>query len=818
MKHGYFLNSSHDLSLAIDASYDIELVLLSILIAIFSTYTAFYVSSRVTANKTPLNRYWLLSGAFVLGAGVWAMHFVGMMAYEIPVTVNYDAILTIISIIPVVSASYFVLKAPVNNKPTFNYYLSRSIFMGGGIGLMHYIGMHAMQMNGTMAYDPFIFALSIIVALIFSTISLFLKYWAKEHMLESKIFSARVLFSAIVMGCAVSGMHYTGMAGLYVFPNESIDIVAMKFSVGFLSKVIAAVVTLIGVVLIVVIELNERFLLYEKIRNSEEKQKVILNTIADAVISTDHQGKLLSLNPAGEKLFGYNSDEATTLKLSQILKIDDAHDFLSSRSNVLEEVVGIHKNGSKLVLGATFSIISSDDNRGYVGTLHDISLRKKNEQKVFKQAHFDSLTGLPNRFLSLERLTKMIGNSKTNGKPIAVIFLDLDGFKKVNDTMGHEIGDNLLIQVSTRLKQHVSNNNIVGRIGGDEFIILINDFHDLTDLTPILNNIQSHIQEDFDISSNLIGLTISIGIAIYPRDGEDASTMLKQADRAMYHSKERGKNMYSFYTDEMSRIVGRKLEIEKYLHGALERGEFEVHYQAKFELLSGNIVGAEALIRWNNPVLGSVPPYEFIAVAESTRTIISIGEFVLTEAIKFIKRTEHFSESPFKIAVNISPRQFNETGVVNKISAILEQHLVSPDLLELEITEGVLMSNNKVIHDTLNAVSQLGISIAMDDFGTGYSSLNYLRSYPFDVLKIDRSFISKIADSGSDKELVQAIIAMAHGLKLVVVAEGIETEPQSKILKSLNCDYVQGFIYGKPMAAREFLAKHFESSSHVAIK
>ena len=799
-----FLNSDLDMSTALSPQYDAELVFLSVLIAIFASYTAFYVSSRISQTHNAANRYWLSAGAFVLGGGVWAMHFVGMLAYKMPITINYDALLTAVSILPVVFASFFVLKSPANNKINLNYYLIRSALMGSGIGLMHYIGMIAMQLNGDMVYNPWLFALSIIVALVLSAIAVFFKTWAKNHIAKNALYSPAVVMSAIVMGCAISGMHYTGMAAVTVLPNESKDIMAMTLSADALAKIIAIGVTFIGVLLIVLIEFNKRVLLYQQIKNSEEKQKIILETIADAVISINRTGEILSINPAGERLFGYKSNEVVSENIDKLLVIEDSIHYLSNHSGASEEVSGRHKNGFPLTLAGAFSSVSTGEDTAYVGSVQDISKRKIHERKVLYQAHYDSLTNLPNRFLSLERLSKFIAQSTGSDQLVAVLFLDLDGFKRINDTMGHNVGDNLLVQVGKRLSQIVPGNCTVGRLGGDEFIILINNFSSREALHPILKDIQNCLREKFTISERAIVLTTSIGVAIYPIDGDNSSTILRLADSAMYHSKEQGKNKFSFYSEEMSRDAFRKIEIEEQLHEALTRQEFEVFYQPKFQMSDGQIIGAEALIRWDNPKLGKIYPTEFIPIAEASSKILSIGEFVLNESVRFIAECERYSNDSFRIAVNISPCQFTDSSLIDKLNDTLQTNRVDPRSLELEITEGVLMSDSHDVHNTLNAISQLGVDIALDDFGTGYSSLSYLRSYPFDVLKVDRSFVNKITNSESDKELVLAIIAMAQGLKLKVVAEGIETNEQYRILKNMRCDFVQGYLLGKPMPKQQF--------------
>ena len=435
----------------------------------------------------------------------------------------------------------------------------------------------------------------------------------------------------------------------------------------------------------------------------------------------------------------------------------------------------------------------------------ELEIRKKIEKKLRQQALLDKLTNLPNRALSLDRLNQHLKEaSRINGK-VAVLFLDLDDFKKVNETLGHEVGDQFLIQAAERLTNEVRVGDTVGRLGGDEFIILLRGISNVSNTAHIAENILNQFRTPFSIDDRQLILTASIGISIFPDDTNDASFLLRHTDSAMYHSKEKGGNNYSFFTPEMNENVSRRLLLEEQMHNALEQGEFKVLYQPKIDIKRNRIVGAEALLRWNNPKLGDVSPGEFIPLAENTGMIIPLSEFVQDEALK---ATGKWMEKipGFKISVNLSPCQFRDPDFIPKIKNKIFANCISGDCLELEITEGVLMTGHGYIDDAISKLNNLGVSIAMDDFGTGYSSLSYLRRYPFDVLKIDRSFVNDITTDPSDRELINATIAMAHGLNLKVVAEGVETEEQLKYLKGLGCDYAQGYLFSKAVPESEMSA------------
>ena len=440
-----------------------------------------------------------------------------------------------------------------------------------------------------------------------------------------------------------------------------------------------------------------------------------------------------------------------------------------------------------------------------VTIIRDITEPHKSAQLIRHQAYFDNLTSLPNRFLALDRLSQMLIDGKRNHEKFAVLFLDIDDFKKVNDSLGHEIGDKLLIKAAKRLQLVLRQEDTVGRLGGDEFIVLLRGLTDSHNAFTIAEDLIKTFREPFKIDSRELILTMSIGVAIYPENGKLASDLLRNADTAMYQAKALGRNTYSFFTNEMNIIMQRRFKIEEQMHGALERDEFEIYYQPLFDVKTHKIVGAEALLRWHNDSLGKVGPDEFIPIAEHSGLIVPIGKYVIEQALQFLSEWQNLEQQTFSISVNLSPRQFRDTSLVSFIKNRLIDTNVSPQYLDLEITEGVLMSGQSYIHEALTEINELGIQLAMDDFGTGYSSLSYLRQYPFDVLKIDRSFINGIALNKADCNLVKATIMMSHSLGLIVVAEGVETIEQLNLLEELDCDIVQGYYLSKPLPAQHLL-------------
>ena len=437
--------------------------------------------------------------------------------------------------------------------------------------------------------------------------------------------------------------------------------------------------------------------------------------------------------------------------------------------------------------------------------IRDISEPHRSAELIRRQAHFDSLTALPNRFLSLDRLSQILMEVQKNHVKAAVFFLDLDDFKKVNDSLGHEVGDKLLIEAAHRLQQALKKNDTVGRLGGDEFIVLISSLDDESDALVIADRLLKAFRKPFKLEGRDLILTLSIGIAISPKDGTSASVLLRNADTAMYQAKALGRNTSSFFTPQMNVAMRRRFEIEEQMHGALERNEFELYYQPQIDVKTNTIIGAEALLRWHNIVLGEITPDEFIPIAEQTGLIAPIGVFVLQQALRFLNEWQSINKQNYTMAINLSPRQFRDPELVNIIKRTLHKNSISNACLELEITEGVLMNSQTSIRDALLQIDELGIKLSMDDFGTGYSSLSYLREYPFDVLKIDRSFITGITDNKADCNLVKAAIAMSHSLEIKVVAEGVETKEQLDLLNELNCDIAQGFYLSKPLPGAKLL-------------
>jgi len=452
-----------------------------------------------------------------------------------------------------------------------------------------------------------------------------------------------------------------------------------------------------------------------------------------------------------------------------------------------------------------------------VHTQRDITERRQAEEKIRSLAYYDTVTGLPNRSFHRELLVRALAQAKRKSKTMATMFLDLDGFKKINDSLGHDIGDELLRLTAERLlsclrgsdgiarvNEENSANSVVSRLGGDEFIILLNEIAQENDASLVARRLLKVFEQPFHLNSNDVYISVSIGISLYPADGETAEELLKCADIAMYHTKAHGKNNFHFFSSAMNREAVERLTIENDLRLALENGEFLLHYQPKINAKNRQISGMEALVRWQHPHKGMIPPLEFIVIAEETGLIDPLGQWVLREACAQNKKWQDSGMKQVPVAVNLSLHQIKDHNIVNIIKGILDETGLESRFLELEITESIAMYNPQKTIAIFKELQDMGIRISIDDFGTGYSSLAYLHQLPLDELKIDRSFVSSITIKPDDAIIVRTIIAMAHSLNLSVIAEGVETEEQYAFLQSLNCDEIQGYFFSRPVPPEEF--------------
>lgn len=550
----------------------------------------------------------------------------------------------------------------------------------------------------------------------------------------------------------------------------------------------------------------------ENLRAAEQMQKLsrALEQTADSVIVTERTGKIEYVNRAFETVTGYSAVEALG-NTPAIVKSGRHNDVFYRRlwetilnGKVFRDVlVNRRKDGTLYYEEKTITPLkdASGNITHFVSTGKDITDRMQTQERLQHLAHHDVLTDLGNRFLFIERLDHALERARRHGLMIAVLFLDLDRFKIINDTLGHEVGDKLLQEVARRLRQCVRRDDTVARLGGDEFTLLLEDFHSTEHVSGIARKLLASLAKPFNIDNRELFISASIGISLFPEDGTRPSALLKNADAAMYLAKDRGRNTYQFYSAEIGDRVSEQLALETDLRHAAVRNEFVLYYQPLVSLESGRIKGVEALIRWNHPHKGLVMPLRFIPLLEETGMIVEIGEWILRTACTQNQAWLKSGLNPLLLSINLSARQFHEPGIVDLIQKILAETGMPAQQLEVEITESVIMQHLQSTVDKLQALHAMGVKLAIDDFGTGYSSLSYLKRFPLDTLKVDKSFVDDLPLDPEDTAITRAVIAMAHGLKLEVIAEGVETSKQLEFLRENGCDGIQGYFFSKPLPA-----------------
>ena len=548
---------------------------------------------------------------------------------------------------------------------------------------------------------------------------------------------------------------------------------------------------------------------------AETRYRSIFENAADGIYQTSPDGHYLNFNPALIKIYGYESADELRTAITDInrqlyVEPGKREEFVALMSSfgVVKnfEAQAYHKSGEIIWISENAREVHDQHGRllFYEGTVKDITERKMYEKELEYQSTHDALTGLPNRTLMTDRLQQFMGIADRDNKKVAVVFLDLDQFKFINDSMGHHTGDELLKIMAGRLLQCVRETDTVVRLGGDEFVLLITGQRRIEDISITMRKVLSSVAEPCLINGQEFIVSCSIGISVYPNDANDASELLRYADSAMYKSKQSGRNTFQFYTAELNKRSMERLDLEYRLRLALENDEFLLHYQPKLDLSTGRICGAEALVRWHPPTGKVISPASFIPVAEETGLIEDIGRWVMREACRQAVTLHKYFGHDFSIAVNVSPREFRQEGLVNSVLGILQETGLEPACLELEITENCLVHDPKSFIKTLNELKSLGIQLAIDDFGTGYSSMSYLKDLPVDHLKIDQVFVSHLENETSNIAILKAIIALGHSLGMKVIAEGVETAFQQDFLRGIGCDKLQGYHLSRPLPLDSF--------------
>jgi len=679
-------------------TYSPGLVFFSLLVAILASYTALDMAGRLaTTEGRGARRWWLAGGAAAMGMGVWSMHFIGMLAFQLPIPIGYDLAITLYSLAVAVGASAYALWLVSKPQLPRRRLAAGAVLMGLGIACMHYLGMAAMRMQPGIDYHLGWFLASIAIAIAAAGAALWIAFQLRN---EGRRVHRLRLLASLLMGMAIVGMHYTGMAAAR-FPDGS-----------------------------------------------------LCGAVIDGGIDAHWLAVLVIVTTLG------------TIGIALVASLFDRQ--MRMRTGILAR-----------------------------------SLERANDKLVQAALH-DPLTQLPNRSLLQDRIEQAIEKARRRDHSVAVMFCDLDGFKAVNDAYGHLTGDRLLVQMSRRVAALLRPQDTLARLGGDEFVIVL-AIDEPDDAVVVAERIIAAVAEPFDVDAAELQVSASLGIALYPDDATDERELMAHADAAMYHTKQGGRNGYTFFTPSMQVSANRQLRLLQDLRRAAERGELVLHYQPKFVAAGTPAVGAEALLRWQHPELGMLGPDQFIPIAERSGLILPIGDWVLDQACAQLRQWHEAGHPQWTMAVNLSPLQFAAPGLVETVQATLRRHNLPAERLTLEITETMAMKNVDTSLDILNALTALGVRIAIDDFGTGYSSLLYLKRMPATELKIDRAFVRDLEQNAEDAAIVSSIVALGRTLQLKVVAEGVETAAQRDYLSNLGCDQLQGYHLGRPMPAEDFL-------------
>jgi diguanylate cyclase (GGDEF)-like protein len=686
-------------------SYTPWLVVVSFLVAVLASFTALDMASRVTTAATPRTTWlWLVGGGCAMGLGIWSMHFIGMLAFRLPIPLGYALGLTTVSLLAAMASSIFALW--LVSQPTLPHgrLALGAVLMGSGIASMHYLGMAALHMQPGIDYHAGWVALSLVIAVVASWTALFIAFRLRSTHRRLRDRAA----PALVLGTAIVGMHYTGMAAAR-FPAGSICGAAAGdgLQAQWLALVVLVLTIAILAVVLIVSWLDQRM-----------------------------EAQLLRLR---------NTDLSSSL--------DDAHAELTQAA------------------------------------LHD------------------PLTRLPNRRLLQQRIEQSLAEAEQRGSRFAVMFMDLDGFKQVNDAYGHQTGDALLVAVADRTRKLLRPADMMARLGGDEFVLVVPIEND-EDVATLASRIIQTVGCEPLLPRHDLQVTASIGIAICPDHAASERQLMAFADAAMYQAKEAGRNAYVLFADWMNDSAEQQFQLLADLRRAIGTEQLFLHYQPKTRVAGQSVSGAEALIRWRHPQQGLIPPDRFIRLAERSGVINEIGRWALDEACRQLRVWHDAGHDGWTVSVNLSPIQFASPNLLQEVREALQTHRIEPRRLILEITENTVMRDTEASLTLLQAMAALGVGISIDDFGTGYSSLLYLKRLPATEIKIDHAFVRDLENSSEDVVIVSAIVALGHALDMDIVAEGVETVGQRAYLERLGCDYLQGYLLGRPVDAQRFMQLH----------
>ncbi|MFA6922302.1 MAG: EAL domain-containing protein [Gallionella sp.] len=951
----------------VQISWDFSLVVLSVLVAVIGSFAALTHAQRMRESTGRIATVWMLAGGCTLGVAIWSMHFIGMLALHLPVPIAFDQTLTWLSLLPAIAAALLGFWVLREQHIGYRRIVVSGLLMGAGISAMHYTGMSALKMSPVISFEPLVFFLSVLIAVVASWGALLIMYQGERVKLPPLL---RFVLGALIMGGAISGMHYTAMAGVNIQPGSMCLSGVSRIEPHILSILVAATVLLWfgGGILASLFDrrmvrknaqaLAELGQAYEQLltqneqqtqslQGSEERLRMTLRCAPDAVFICEQDGHIVYVNDHVIDTLGYGREALYAMTLFELsppdwreiyrqearkILLDNEHHIMEIRlvkkdggrvpmelnavllpngnvyascrditerkvaqrvledtrenlqlllNSVAEGIYGVDNEGKCTFVNAAFlrilgypdvtevvgqpvhalihhshadgtpypgnecrmylafrdmQAVHVDDEvfwrrdgtavaveywshpivkngvvEGAVATFLDITERKLAEQRVHQLAFFDALTGLPNRRLLLDRLTQAFAVSMRNGRYGALMFLDLDNFKTLNDSKGHDVGDLLLVEVAHRLQQCVRDGDSVARLGGDEFVVVLEMLSSgvneaILQAELVGEKIRAALSLPYLLNQYEHHTSSSIGIVLFRGHQESIENLLKYADTAMYQAKAAGRNAIRFYDPEMQAVMEARVELEAELRCALEKQQFRLFYQIQVDSRRQPI-GAEVLLRWLHPERGLVSPLQFIPLSEETGLILPIGLWVLQTACAQLKAWQaDIATRDLTLAVNVSAKQFRQSDFVAQVQRALVDSGAKASHLKLELTESIVLENVEATIAKMREIKMLGVSFSMDDFGTGYSSLQYLKRLPLDQIKIDQSFVRDIITDPNDAAIVQTVIAMTDALGLNVIAEGVETEAQLEFLEQRGCHAFQGYLFSKPVPVEQFEA------------
>ena len=778
------------------SDHDLRLVALAALVCGLASLTAVNLLHHVRRSEGTHHTIWLAVAGVSTGFGIWATHFIGMLAFSPALPTGYNIALTVLSLLAAVVLTGLGFAVALVPGLAGAMWLGGAI-VGGGIAAMHYTGMAAFEVAGTIAWDRVLVVASLLLGALFGALAL-------PVGLGTRAARGR-LAGALLLTLAICSHHFTAMGAVAITPDGSIELSPLAISPQWLAIGVAfiSLVILLLASTALALDLRER----RRLALEMERMRDLTDAAVEGLVLC--QGDtIVSVNQSFARLADLKPEQVCGRTLESC--VPDALKLRALFENLGHSIEAdlCDRQGALVPVELIARQITYNGRPHNVIAFRDLRDRRKAEAQIRYLAHHDPLTGLHNRASFDQRLDREITLHKRAGQQLALLCLDLDGFKEVNDLYGHAAGDQVLKEIAEQFSAALTGDQMLARLGGDEFAIIAPDVPDPAQAGQLAEAVLKTLKDEGRIRSSSGVISVSIGIALYPSDGGDGTELLSNADTALYRAKQEGKGIYRFFEPAMGAQIRERRSIEHDLHSAIENGEMSLAYQPQAQVETGAVLGFEVLLRWNHPVRGAIPPSIFIPIAEETGLILRLGEWVMRQACQEAARWPR----PLNIAVNVSALQLGSDDFPRLVQSILEETRLSPERLEIEITETALVRDPHRALLTLQKLKTLGVNIAMDDFGTGYSSLSNLQAFPFDKIKIDRSFVQAVHTKPQAAAIVRAVLGLGRGLGLPVIAEGVESPEELRFLGLEGCVEAQGYLFGRPMPISELAPLVFDNA------